>query len=177
MPRARAIPPPRGCALVHLYPRADLLDAFAVPLPPGAPDDIGVLARALWGGMSPWRVRALMRTRDAAVALVGTKTSRQIAAAAGERGRVIGFLPVLSQSASELVMGEDDRHLDFRAATLVRGGEGGGRELVVVSVVHCHNALGRVYLLAIGPFHRAIVRGTLERAVVGMGIVRDLKDA
>jgi hypothetical protein len=162
MSRALAITPPRDCALADLYPGADLVDAFAIALPPGAPGDVGVLARALWGGMSPWWVRALMATRDAVVALLGIKTSRQIAAAARARGPVIGFFPVLSQSADELIVGEEDRHLDFRAATLVRAGKG-GRELVVVSVVHCHNALGRVYLLAIGPFHRVIVKAALER--------------
>jgi hypothetical protein len=31
--------------------------------------------------------------------------------------------------------------------------------------VHCHNRLGRTYLAVIAPFHRVIVRATLERAV------------
>lgn len=74
---------------------------------------------------------------------------------------------MLSQSANELILGEEDRHLDFRGAALVRAGAD-RRELVVVTVVHCHNALGRGYLLAIGPFHRAIVKASLARAVVGM---------
>lgn len=91
MIRAHAVPPPRDSALVTLYPGADLADAFAVRLPPGAFDDIGVLARAVWGRMSPWWIRALMATRDAAVRLVGIKTSTQIAAAAAARGPVIGF--------------------------------------------------------------------------------------
>jgi hypothetical protein len=79
--------------------------------------------------------------------------------------QVIGYLPLLSKSAGELVMGGDDRHLDFRVAILLRTGAAGGRELVVVTVVHCHNRLGRTYLAVIAPFHRTILLANLERAV------------
>jgi hypothetical protein len=64
-----------------------------------------------------------------------------------------------------LVVGEDDRHLDFRVAILLRAGAAARREFVAVTVVHCHNRLGRTYLAVIAPFHRVIVRATLERAV------------
>jgi hypothetical protein len=103
--------------------------------------------------------------RDAVMATVGVKSSRAIGAAAAARGSVIGYFPLLSKSAGELVVGEDDRHLDFRVATLLRTGAAGGRELVVVTVVHCHNRLGRTYLAVIAPFHRTILRANLERAV------------
>jgi hypothetical protein len=39
------------------------------------------------------------------------------------------------------------------------------RELVVTTVVHCHNRLGRAYLAAIAPFHRTILRANLHRTV------------
>src|SRR6267154_1681778 len=109
--------------------------------------------------------RALTWVRDAVMATVGVKSSRAIGAAAAARGSVIGYFPLLSKSAGELVVGEDDRHLDFRVAILLRTGAAGGRELVVVTVVHCHNRLGRTYLAVIAPFHRTILRANLERAV------------
>ncbi|HEV3177687.1 MAG TPA: DUF2867 domain-containing protein [Stellaceae bacterium] len=34
----------------------------------------------------------------------------------------------------------------------------------MVTVVHCHNRLGRTYLAVIAPFHRAIAQANLERA-------------
>jgi hypothetical protein len=114
-----------------------------------------VLARAGFERPAGW-IRALTRVRDAVMATVGVKSSRAIGAAAAARGPVIGYFPLLSKSAGELVVGEDDRHLDFRVAILLRTGAAGGRELVVVTVVHCHNRLGRTYLAVIAPFHRAI---------------------
>ena len=35
----------------------------------------------------------------------------------------------------------------------------------MVTVVHCHNRLGRTYLAVIAPFHRTILLANLERAV------------
>jgi hypothetical protein len=165
MIKARGVPVPSDSVLAPLYAGADLLDAFAIHLPGGASDNLEVLARALFERQAGW-IRALTWVRDAAMATVGVKSSRAIGAAAAARGlQVIGYLPLLSKSAAELVMGGDDRHLDFRVAVLLRTGAAGGRELVVVTVVHCHNRLGRTYLAVIAPFHRTILLANLERAV------------
>jgi len=163
--KARAVPVLSDSVLAPLYVGADLLDAFAIHLPTGANDDLEVLARVLFERQAGW-IRALTWVRDAVMATVGVKSSRAIGAAAAARGlQVIGYLPLLSKSVGELVMGGDDRHLDFRVAVLLRTGAAGGRELIVVTVVHCHNRLGRTYLAVIAPFHRTILRANLERAV------------
>jgi hypothetical protein len=163
MIEAHAVPIPTDSVLAPLYVGADLLDAFAINLPTGASDDPEVLARVAFERQAAW-IRALMWVRDTVMATAGVKSSRAIGAVAATRGlKVIGFFPVLSKSAGEMVMGENDRHLDFRVAVLVRTDAQGGRELIVVTVVHCHNRLGRTYLAVIAPFHRTILRANLER--------------
>jgi len=165
MVAARAVPIPSDGVLAPLYAGADLLDAFAIHLPARASADPEVLARAAFARQAAW-IRALTCVRDTVMATVGVKSSRAIGAAAATRGlQVIGYLPVLSKNAGEMVMGGDDRHLDFRVAVSVRPDAQGGRELVVVTVVHCHNGLGRTYLAVIAPFHRTILRANLERTV------------
>lgn len=161
--KAHAIPMPSDSILAPLYRSADLLDAYAVQLPAGASDDLEMLARAGFERQA-WWIRALTRVRDTIMATVGVKSSRAVGIAAAARGPVIGFFPLRSKSAGELVMGEDDRHLDFRLAIQLRAGAAGGRELVLVTVVHCHNWLGRTYLAVITPFHRVIARASLEQA-------------
>ena len=39
-----------------------------------------------------------------------------------------------------------------------------GRQLTVSTVVHCHNLLGRAYILVIAPFNRQVVKASLRRA-------------
>ena len=165
MIEAHAVPIPSDSVLAPLYVGADLLDAFAIHLPAGASDDPEVLARVAFERQAAW-IRALTWVRDTVMATAGVKSSRAIGAAAATRGlQVIGYFPVLSKSAGEVVVGGDDRHLDFRVAVLVRADAQGRRELVVVTVVHCHNQLGRMYLAMIAPFHRTILRANLERTV------------
>ena len=165
MIEAHAVPIPSDSVLAPLYVGADLLDAFAIHLPAGASDDPEVLARVAFERQAAW-IRALTWVRDAVMATAGVKSSRAIGAAAATRGlQVIGYFPVLSKSARELVMGGDDRHLDFRVGVQQRPGVPAGRELVVATVVHCHNRLGRMYLAAIAPFHRTILQANLERAI------------
>jgi len=167
--KAHAVPMPTNSALEPLYADADLLDAFAIRLPASASDDVEVLARAAFERQAGW-VRALTRIRDVVMATFGVKSSRAIGLDAAAHRPVIGYLPLLSRSATELIVGADDRHLDFRAAIQLRADTANGRELVTATVVHCHNRLGRTYLATIAPFHRAIVRANLERAVRAMKI-------
>jgi hypothetical protein len=164
--KARAVPMPADSVLAPLYAGADLLDAFAIQLPAESSDDLETLARAAFERPAGW-IRALTRVRDAVMATVGVKSSRAIGVDAATRGPVIGYFPVLSHSPSELVVGVDDRHLDFRAVIQLRRDAAGRRELLAATVVHCHGRLGRTYLMAIAPFHRMIVRANLERAVNG----------
>jgi len=169
MTKARAVPMPSNSALTPLYEGADLLDAFAIQLPAGASDDVEVLARAALERQA-WWIRALTRLRDVVMSTVGVKSSRAVGLAGAARGPVIGFFPVLSKSATELILGADDRHLDFRLTIQLRADAANRRELVAGTVVHCHNRLGRIYLATIAPFHRVIVPSSLEQAAKAVKI-------
>lgn len=157
---------PAESSIAHLYAGAHLADAFAITLPAGAPQDIEALARAVLGDPAPW-FRALLALRDAIVRPFGVKTSSQIRHEAGsDRASThIDFFPILARRPDELVVGEDDSHLDFRASVLQRpSGNGDERELVATTAVHCHNLFGRIYIQTIAPFHRLVVRSSLARA-------------
>lgn len=149
-------------SLLHgLYPSLDLADAYAVPVPDGAARDPELLARHLFASPPEW-VLPLMAVRDAVVSIFGLKTSWRVKASPGS----IGIFKLYEKGADEIVMGEDDKHLDFRVSLHFEAKDStpGARARVVVStVVHCHNRLGRIYLTAIGPFHRQVVKAFLRR--------------
>ena len=70
---------------------------------------------------------------------------------------------MLSEAPERVVLGLDDRHLDFRLIVDVVP-LAQRRQVTLTTVVRTHNAFGRAYLATILPFHRVIVRTMLRRA-------------
>ena len=166
-PRARSVPLPSESAITRCYASTNLADAFSIELPAQASTDPEVLARFILAHQAPW-IGRLMAVRDAMVAGFGLKTAKHLAtldAGSAGAGRV-GIFKVYSSSRSEVVLGEDDKHLDFRLSVLCSGGSSSGarRQLIMSTVVHCHNRLGRLYIFLIAPFHRLVVRSSLHSA-------------
>ena len=162
----REVPPPAESGVAGWFDAADLADAYAVPI--GAADvakGIDNLARSALADPAPW-IRLLLRLRDALVAGFRVKTTQEVRRAAiADNAERIDFFRILARSDRELILGEDDRHLDFRLSMLLRARpDGSGDELVATTVVRCHNALGRVYLALIARFHRLVVITNLSRA-------------
>ncbi|CAN7474822.1 DUF2867 domain-containing protein [Pseudoduganella sp. LjRoot289] len=157
---------PAQSGVIHTYESVNLADAFAIQLPLDASTDPDLLARFIFEHQPAW-IGKLMNIRDAIVAGFGLKTASDLAALGGEAnpGRV-GIFKVYSTSGTEIVLGEDDKHLDFRLSILCSSGPApdSKRMLTVTTVVHCHNLLGRAYILAIAPFHRLVVKASLRRA-------------
>ena len=93
----------------------------------------------------PLWIRALLGLRNVLGRVVGLKPARSS-----------GF-PVIRQSREEVLMGFDDRHLDFRVVVGVVAGHA-----TVTTIVRWHNAWGRASLAAVKPFHRRIAARMIE---------------
>lgn len=161
LPRVIQVEPPTECGVSSWFSGADLVDSYAVPLAKGSPAEMRALAMAALGDPPLW-VRLLLVVRDGVMSPLGVKSSGEFRRFPGGRDR-IDFFPVLACSANEIILGADDRHLDFRLSLLRRPAAQGVPTLVATTVVRCHNRLGRWYLTAIMPFHRLIVRSSLRR--------------
>lgn len=159
-----SLPPESGIA--RAYESTHLADAYSIELPAGASTNPELLARFIFAQQAPW-VGHLMAVRDAVVGRAGLKTAKQLTAlgSASGTGR-LGIFKIYSTSPTEVVLGEDDKHLDFRLSVLCtkQPSPGGKPHLTLSTVVHCHNRLGRLYILVIAPFHRLIVQSSLRRA-------------
>jgi len=81
--------------------------------------------------------------------------------AVGER---IARFTMYGQSDIEIVTGGDDKHLDFRISVR-KSSEAGASRVVLSTVVSPHNLFGKIYLIAVLPFHRFGVRAILSNAV------------
>ena len=157
---------PAESAIARFYTSTNLADAYSVTLPVGSITSPEQLARFIFSQQAPWITR-LMKIRDVLVAGFGLKTSTQLTAPDTHRqAERVGIFKIYSATERELILGEDDKHLDFRLSVLcpLPVNPTDERRLVLSTVVHCHNRLGRVYIFLIAPFHRVIVQACLRRA-------------
>lgn len=109
------------------------------------------------------------------MAIFGVKRSTEIQAAAEQKGvDTIAVFPVRTRTEDEVIVGENDSHLDFQTSVLIRREHRHGgikyaqnisnrEELVVTTVVHCHGLFGKIYITIIRTFHIMIVRYSLAR--------------
>jgi hypothetical protein len=162
-PHPIAVSVPSESSIANAYASVNLADAYSIELPAGASTDPELLARFIFAHQAPW-IGKLMMVRDALVGAFGLKTARHLATleAANAAGR-LGIFRIYTTSPTEVVVGEDDKHLDFRVSVLCSG-QSSRRHLTLSTVVHCHNRLGRLYLFLIAPFHRLVVQSSLRSA-------------
>jgi hypothetical protein len=137
---------PGGSRLWPLIGKGDFVDCYSVQsvLSPRAAVTRG-LALPRWA-------KSLLAARNAMVRPLGLKTG-----AKDSKDRV-GIFPVQAEAANEILLGFDDRHLDFRIAVRCEGGRA-----YMSTWVHPHNLWGRFYLRLVMPFHILISRGAAAR--------------
>ena len=98
-------------------------------------------------------INCLMGTRDFAVRIFGLKTSKNLI-----KEETMGF-PIIEQHKNEIIVGEKDKHLDFRVSVLI------DREnsfIYLTTIVCFNNSFGRLYFLLVKPFHKMIVKSVLR---------------
>jgi len=79
-----------------------------------------------------------------------------------EVGECVGLFNVLAKTGSKVILGEDDKHLDFRVSLFL---DKQSNTLTVSTVVKIHNWLGRLYFLPVKPFHKLIVPTMMKEMV------------
>ncbi|MDP3894762.1 DUF2867 domain-containing protein [Nocardioides sp.] len=137
---------PPGPLQAAALDRVDASDCWTTPLLPEDSEDPLDWARALFGG-SPG---LLIRLRDLLVRPFGLEPA---AASRHETG-----FPQLALAGGELLLGLDDRHLDFRTGLSVRD-----RTLHVTTTVRINSAFGRAYWGIVRHIHPLLVRRMLRR--------------
>jgi hypothetical protein len=142
-----------------LLPNAHFADCYQLELT-GLNLDAESATRRVMGRNPVW-IAKLMRLRNLIVAPFGLKAAPDDRLGAD---RSIGTFPLVSKSQNRVVLGLDDKHLDFRVVVDVVNGLGGRQLFSVTTYVKTHNALGRFYLAVVTPFHKIIVPTMLRQA-------------
>ncbi|MDQ3397209.1 MAG: DUF2867 domain-containing protein [Deinococcota bacterium] len=140
-------------------PKIDYADAHRIQVEEHQVQSIDALTRALFATAPEW-IKTLLRLRNVLGRPFGLKTAYEPTAVSVEGelkpGTRVGLFQVFDRTAEEVLMGEDDRHLDFRVSVRLEREQ--DRSWAVVStVVRFNNRLGRLYFVPVRPFHGVIV--------------------
>ena len=136
--------PPQSLLHGYMQPE-DFVDCYSCTT---TLDVDGAAAQAMY---FPGWVGGLMVARNALALPLGLKTSVR-------QGETLGYFPVETRNANEIILGFNDKHLNFRISILTDGMRAFG-----ATWVHRNNWLGRAYLAAVMPFHITIMRHAMSR--------------
>ncbi len=80
----------------------------------------------------------------------------------GNIGDSIEIFEVIDKNETELMTGQRDKHLDFKLS-FISYESAGDKVIELATVVHIHNALGKVYFFFVKPFHRMIMKRIMRK--------------
>ena len=138
------------------------------------PDDIG---KAFFVSGPKW-VEKLFAVRNKIVSIFGLKTSgnmndrqKQLENFKCEKGERLGLFKVFDKAENEVILGEDDKHLNFRISLFLNNHKTDltKKEIIISTTVEFKNWFGRLYFIPVKPFHRIIVPTMLR------GIINELE--
>jgi len=148
---------PRNSQIFHGFGEAHYNDAYQVDLsiPPTPSPQIALL---FFKSFPPSFI-LLLKLRENLAKLVGLKNAKgqdlkaELQVFTGARGESIGLFHVIENHKNELIMGERDRHLDFRIGFHIQE-RPGGYKLSLITLVRFNHWSGRAYFFPVGRIHR-----------------------
>lgn len=135
----------------------DFADCFAFH---NREDELEKICATVFAKPKGW-VGALFKIREFLGALVGLKVEMDKKKETTEE-LDLGFFNVYHKEEKEIIIGADDKHLNFRAVLMKTDDPRHNIELV--TLVKFHNRFGRIYMSLIKPFHVIVVRAMAKRA-------------
>lgn len=111
----------------------------------------------------------LMSLRDKIVKPFGLKTSKDTLPQQSENyepGSQQGIFKIFDKTDNEIILGENDKHLNFKVSLLLDPDTNpDNKRISITTVVRFNNLLGKAYFLPVKPFHKLIVKGSLENII------------
>lgn len=139
---------------------ADWADAFELKLPKDKRTARHIASVTL--GASPKWLQVMLSIRNGLVAPFGLKPGKETS---DQPDNSIGFFPVIEETDERIVVGLDDRHLDFRIVVELTHVQE-ITKVLMTTVIRRHNIFGKAYLAVVSPFHKLILPRVMSQAVL-----------
>jgi hypothetical protein len=142
-------------------------DSFVSPIKETRHISIEEAGKAFFSYAPRW-IKNLMQLRDGLVKIFGLKTNkgaRDIEYLSIKPGEQFGVFKIIAKNEKELIVGQNDKHLDFRVSLYLLEQETHKQQLLCTSTVHYHNIWGSIYFFFVKPFHRLIVPAMIKSTI------------
>ncbi|REL33723.1 DUF2867 domain-containing protein [Rhodohalobacter sp. SW132] len=154
---------PETNGIKKALPQIDFKDTFAVT---NHTDTLEQAAKLVFSSIPP-KIKPLFSIRNFLVKFAGLKTTVPDDFNTHFKvGGYIGFLKIHSIEENEIILGGDDKHLNFRVSVFNSGEE--EYNIKVTTLVQYQNRMGRIYMFMIKPFHKLVLRVMVKNAHGGI---------
>lgn len=129
--------------------------------------DITQIMKLFTTGGSAWAV-SLMKLRDKIAKRFGLKTSETSSKESCnyEIGSQHGIFKIFDKTDNEIILGENDKHLNFKVSLLLEPQQDSYDKTVsITTVVQFNNLFGKLYFFPVKPFHKLIVNSSLKNII------------
>jgi len=144
--------------------KCDYIDTFSVSLKRSNIDSQELITAFFYS--SPKWVDKLFVLRNKLVDVIGLKSEMANIAQLNPpytKNQQLGAFKIYEITEDEVVLGEDDKHLNFRVSLIIERGT--KNRLVLSAIVKTNNLIGKIYFFIIKRFHQIIVSVMIKRMV------------
>lgn len=115
---------------------------------------------------TPKWIDFMMVLRNRVVGIFGLKNLRTLSGISSSKssseyipGERVGIFTLIEKSEQEVLLGDDDKHLNVVVSVYKEEEAKTGNTVVTVTtIVHIKNRLGRLYMIPVAPAHHVIAR-------------------
>lgn len=148
--------------------KSDYSDAYRIEIYNQKNYSVYVLTVKFFTSLPTW-VKFLLRLRDIAVKPFGLtggsieKIDNIDNSVIYKPGQKVVFFTVYDRNKYEIVMAEDDKHLDFRTSVRIeKANKKNYNYLYSSTIVKYNNFGGKLYFALVKPFHKLIIKSLLK---------------
>lgn len=141
--------------------KIDFTDTFATT---NRVESLEVITRKILG-KAPFWVRIMMQIRNTVVRLFGIRAEKGMPQVSPfVVGEKIAFFEIMAIDKDEVILGANDKHLNFRVSVLRENDNAVQFNVKVTTIVQYLNTFGKIYMTIVKPFHKLVVKRMVAQA-------------
>ncbi|WP_207423791.1 DUF2867 domain-containing protein [Desertivirga brevis] len=159
---------PLVSVLNNCFPRIDYQDCYCMQVDRGDLQ-LNDVVRCFFTTAPGWVVN-MMKLRDKLGKIAGLKVNKDTRHVSSNPntsaflpGEKFGLFQIIERNELEVIMGSDDKHLNFRVSLFLDKLSGNQKRIFISTAVLMHNGFGRSYMKLVAPFHRIVVHGMMNK--------------